>query len=316
MGLYMLYTCKDTLFCRKRLLFVRNLAFFQYLCIMMNHRELVSRLAKKYDYGEARAILQLVMESSFNMSWTDVLGGSIESMTAEQSRELEKIMLRLEKGEPVQYVLGEAVFCGRSFHVEPGVLIPRPETEVLVLESTFCTLGSGNKRSLNVLDIGTGSGCIAITIALNHPEWNVFGCDISDVALKIAAENAEQLGAANVTFFSTDILNPDIESDRKYDIIVSNPPYVCMKEREQMDAIVADHEPSLALFVPDDKPLMFHKAISAFAKKCLNEGGRLLFEINSAYYKEVEKLLVSEGYSDVEVKKDQFDNFRIAVGTL
>jgi release factor glutamine methyltransferase len=282
----------------------------------MNYRELMSRLMSIYDSGEARAILRLVMDSFFNMSWTDVLGGSMESMTAEQQVELEKIMLSLEKGEPVQYVLGEAVFCGRTFHVEPGVLIPRPETELLVLESTYDFIGKLTKPSINVLDIGTGSGCIAITMALNHPEWNIFGCDISDVALRVAADNAKRLGASNVTFIKTDILNPNIKSSREYDIIVSNPPYVCMKERRQMDAIVADHEPSLALFVPDDDPLKFHKAIAAFAKRSLAEGGRLLFEINTAYHKEVEELLIGEGYKNVKVTKDQFDNFRIAEGTL
>ncbi len=282
----------------------------------MTARELTSRLAKVYGQGEARAILRIVMESAFRLSWADVLCGAADSLSPEQSSRLDQIMLRLESGEPVQYVLGEAVFCDRTFHVEPGVLIPRPETELLVVECLSGAAEKGHGEPVRVLDIGTGSGCIATTIALERPDWTVCGWDISDTALRIAADNAARLGADNVTFGKADILQADIDCPQNFDIIVSNPPYICEKERCQMDAIVTEHEPQEALFVPDDDPLKFYKSISAFAKRHLNRGGRLLFEINRAYHREVADLMREYGFADVEVKKDQFDNYRIVGGHL
>lgn len=276
----------------------------------MNLRELTSRLSQRYDRREARAILRMVMESAFHMSWTDALCGDMAKLSSEQVSQLDSIMNRLEHGEPVQYILGEASFCDRTFHVEAGVLIPRPETELLVEE---CNQKTDN---LCVLDIGTGSGCIATTIALNHPSWTVEGWDISDTALRIAKDNAQRLGADNVTFRKVDILGSDIECSGKFDIIVSNPPYICEKERNDMESIVKDHEPELALFVPDDDPLRFYKAITAFATHYLNKGGKLAFEINRAYHQEVAQLLSTAGFHDVMAKKDQFDNYRIVKGQL
>ncbi len=282
----------------------------------MSLRELTSRLSQRYDQGEARAIMRIVMESAFHMSWTDVLCGGIESLSSEEEERLEGIMTRLEKGEPVQYVLGEASFCDRTFHVEPGVLIPRPETELIIEECAHEAKANAPTDKLHALDIGTGSGCIAISIALDQPSWTVEGWDISDTALRIAKGNADRLGADNVTFHMVDILDIGIDCNQKYDIIVSNPPYICEREREDMESIVIDHEPSLALFVPDDDPLRFYKAITAFATHHLNKGGKLTFEINRAYYKEVAQLLTSSGFHDVEVKKDQFDNYRTVGGRL
>ena len=283
---------------------------------MMNLRELTSRLAKVYDYGEARAVLRLVMECAFHLTWTDVLGGEAERMTPEVCCRLENIMQRLEQGEPVQYVLGEAVFCDRTFHVGPGVLIPRPETELLVQECLSCAPEATHSAPFSVLDIGTGSGCIATTIALERPECTVFAWDISAAALRIATDNADRLGAGNVTFSRIDILDANIGCSQKYDIIVSNPPYICEKERNAMDRIVTDHEPEEALFVPDDDPLRFYNAIAVFARRALNPGGRLFFEVNSAYYNNVERLLRKSGFAGVEVKKDQFGNYRIVGGHL
>lgn len=282
----------------------------------MSIRELTSRLSEVYDRGEARAVLRIVMESAFGLSWTDVLCGAAENLSPEQRLRLEEIMLRLESGEPVQYVLGEAVFYDHTFRIGPGVLIPRPETELLVRECLSGAADKGQDEHCTVLDIGTGSGCIATTVALERPHWTVLGWDISSTALRIAADNAVRLGADNVTFSRVDILKEDLDCTQKFDIIVSNPPYICEKERIDMERIVTEHEPEEALFVPDDDPLKFYKAIAAFATRCLNEGGRLVFEINRAYYKEVEELLREAGFHDIEAKKDQFDNYRIVGGRL
>ncbi len=282
----------------------------------MGIRELTSRLSEVYDRGEARAVLRLVMESAFGLSWTDVLCGEAERLSPEQCSRLEEIMLRLESGEPVQYVLGEAVFCDRTFHIEPGVLIPRPETELLAGECLSDMAENQHSDPCTVLDIGTGSGCIATTIALERPHWTVFGWDISDTALHIAADNAARLGADNVTFHKVDILRENSGCTLKFDIIVSNPPYICEKERIDMERTVTEHEPEEALFVPDDDPLRFYKAITAFATRHLNKDGKLAFEINRAYYKEVEELLRGAGFHGVKTKKDQFDNYRIVKGRL
>ena len=209
-------------------------------------------------------------------------------------------------GEPVQYVLGEADFGGKTFLVEPGVLIPRPETYELcewVLE----------ERGINILDIGTGSGCIAITLALGIPEAKVTAWDISDKALKIAAENAKRANV-NVSFEQVDILAPLPftlhPSPLTYDIIVSNPPYILNKERARMERNVLDYEPELALFVPDDDPLLFYHAIARYAIRVLKPDGRLFFEINPLCINDLQQMLNNEGFSHTEVRNDQFDKQR------
>ncbi len=278
---------------------------------MPTYRDILSRLAPHYDSGEARAILRLVMESRFGMPWTDVLCGGIDALSDGKLQELEGIVCRLEQSEPVQYVLGEAEFCGRMFAVAPGVLIPRPETEELVAEASV--LGDGAKT---VLDIGTGSGCIALTLALEHPDWQVVGWDISPDALQIARGNARKLGVENIVFEQMDILNPAVGTDRKWDLIVSNPPYICQNERADMEKHVLQHEPETALFVPDDDPLLFYRAIADYGKLSLADGGRLLFEINRRFGRETVELLRAREYNNVYVKADQFGNDRIAGGTL
>ncbi len=275
----------------------------------MLYRELISRIEPCYGLGEARAIVRLILESRFGFSWTDVLCGVLAGMTTAQKLELDGIMNRLEHGEPVQYILGEAEFYGRMFHVEQGVLIPRVETEELI-----DSISSENYAGMKVLDIGTGSGCIAITIALEHADWQVVGCDISDDALRIARHNAERLDVSNVCFEKMDILSA-VPEPASLDVIVSNPPYICHSESADMEAHVLDYEPELALFVPDDNPLLYYKAIARFASKALCEGGELLFEINRAYGAEVAEMLKEYGFSNVYIKKDKFDNDRIVGGT-
>ena len=285
-------------------------------------------LRQRYGSGEARALYELIMERRFGLSRTDILLGKDTTLSAEDKAELEIIVDRVAKGEPVQYVLGCADFCGREFLVGPGVLIPRPETQELVrLVEQHLALGS------TVLDIGTGSGCIAITLALAG--YEVTALDVSDVALSFARRNAERLGA-EVEFVKGDILKEkseklkvknnsnlpketENESNSDYslftfhfslDAIVSNPPYICESEASAMDGNVLDHEPHLALFVPDHDPLLFYKAISEFGLEHLAADGLLFFEVNRAYAEQVAELLLQKGYRETKIVKDQYDNNR------
>ena len=286
----------------------------------MNYRNIISQLSACYDPGEARAITRMVLERRFALSWTDVLCGGIETMSEKDKAELTGIIGRIADGEPVQYVLGEAEFCARIFHVEPRVLIPRIETEELITQVLASIYGC--RQPLRIMDIGTGSGCIAISIDKALEETNtdyvVDAIDISADAIRIAKGNATQLGATHTNFIKTDILNEAQTAllSTDYSVIVSNPPYICNKERAEMDSHVIDHEPHSALFVPDDDPLLFYKAITHFAKGHLLSGGKLLFEINRAYGEETADVLRSYGFQEVAVIKDQFGNDRIVKGLL
>lgn len=286
----------------------------------MNYRNIISQLSACYDPGEARAITRMVLERRFALSWTDVLCRGIETMSEKDKAELTGIIGRIADGEPVQYVLGEAEFCARIFHVEPRVLIPRIETEELITQ--VLTSIYGCRQPLRIMDIGTGSGCIAISIDKALEETNtdyvVDAIDISADAIRIAKGNAMQLGATHTNFIKTDILNEAQTAllSTDYSVIVSNPPYICNKERAEMDSHVIDHEPHSALFVPDNDPLLFYKAITHFAKGHLLSGGKLLFEINRAYGEETADVLRSYGFQEVAVIKDQFGNDRIVKGLL
>ena len=271
----------------------------------------------------------MALEERFGMTLTDIMCGKVTELSGKKVEELEKIILRLEKSEPIQYILGYETFCGHHFHVAPGVLIPRPETEELV-EKAFHLLSckrekeaiKGNPISTEkeekkrVLDIGTGSGCIAVSIALKGKEagisQEVRGWDISDEALVIAQRNCEHL-KAGVTFEKRDILSEQRnEENRSYwDLIVSNPPYICLSERNTMERNILDYEPHTALFVPDNDSLLFYRAIALFALHALRNGGFLAFEINQRFGKEVCEMLTSLGFKDVSLTCDQFSNPRI-----
>ncbi len=295
----------------------------------MNYRELCKRLEKVYPsegWSEATAIVRLVLEIRFGMTYTDIVCGKVSELSEDEQLSLEEIMQRLEKGEPVQYVLGEADFDGHTFHVEPGVLIPRPETAELIPH-----LKVAGDQPYRVLDIGTGSGCIAISTALDFTNAEVEAWDISEDALRIAKGNAELLGA-KVKFEQHDILevaeilsvnrnlsaNPDSTIEPKtfclepevFDIIVSNPPYIAEKEAKDMSRNVLDYEPSIALFVPDDDPLRFYRAIAKVGKYALKPEGQLYFEINPLYAEEMKAMLEEEGYKDTELLEDQFGKQR------
>ena len=301
--------------------------FFMYLCSAMEYEELWHRLTHIYDAGEAKAIVRWVLDVRFDMSWTDILCGKVTELSAHDQTELEKIMQRLEKGEPVQYIIGVADFFGRQFHVEPGVLIPRPETEELcrwILASDKHGLSrtvreSPHQSDANILDIGTGSGCIAITLALELPDAKVTAWDISDEALRIASENAKQLGA-DVVFDKQDVLNISLTSHLSpltshYDLIVSNPPYICEKEKSAMECNVLEHEPHLALFVPDDDPLLFYRAIAQYAAETLKAHGSLFFEVNPLYADDLAQMLRKMSYHDILIQQDQFGKPRFLKAT-
>ena len=222
---------------------------------------------------------------------------------------IDAVVKRVEGGEPVQYAVGTARFMGLDFAVTQAVLVPRPETAWLV---DAITDRYGQQRDLSVLDAGTGSGCIAIALARALPFCRVTAVDISEAALEVARSNAEALGA-DVDFRRADILTARPEREGEYDIVVSNPLYRCGSERAEMESRVADHEPALALFVPDSDPLEFYRAIARFAAVALKPGGRVYFEINSRFPEEMRALLEAEGYSDIEIIRDYKGLYRYAV---
>ena len=300
----------------------------------MTYNQLWKRLTVIYNEREAQAIVRTVLDALFGMSLTDICLGKVTQLSADDTTRLEKIMQRLEKSEPVQYVLGAEWFAGRLFDVAPGVLIPRPETEDLV--KWACDEAKEKEKEDNskeergkeekevskkgeaphpsILDIGTGSGCIAITVALALPQARVTAWDISTDALAIAAGNAHRLGAS-VRFEHQDALSaPDDEAC--WDVIVSNPPYICDKERADMSDNVLSYEPELALFVPDNDPLLFYRAIARYASKALKPGGRLLFETNTAYAHEVAQVMANEGFTAIEVRNDCFGKPRMVKGAF
>lgn len=254
---------------------------------------------------------------------------------------------RLSTGEPLQYVLGYEWFCGHRFKVAPGVLIPRPETEELVREVAESVTGPARQAgraaadeggcsmdnvpglgetahvggTLRILDICTGSGCIAWSVAAQLPQASVFGCDISEVALEIARGQEEMPAGAKVEFFRCDILAEDalerivqVCGEGKFDIIVSNPPYVCESERALMQKNVLDFEPGLALFVPDDDPLRFYRRIAQLSGRLLEGGGKLFFEINERFGGETVQMMLQEGFEECRAIKDIFGKERIVAG--
>ncbi|MBP3787054.1 MAG: peptide chain release factor N(5)-glutamine methyltransferase [Prevotella sp.] len=276
----------------------------------MNYQELWRRLAQVYDEGEAKAIARMVYEVRFNLTLSDLFIGKDTQLSANDQAELAEITQRLEQQEPVQYVLGQADFCGRTFLVNQHVLIPRPETEELCrwIISEFRD-ESLEFRDCSILDIGTGSGCIAITLAADLPKAEVTAWDISGEALQVARENAKRLHF-NVIFELADALNTPLDHER-WDVIVSNPPYICNKERARIEANVLDHEPHTALFVPDETPLLFYSAIAQYGLTALKTGGRLYFEINPLYAQELAEMLSMMSYHDIEIKIDQYGKQRM-----
>ncbi len=238
-----------------------------------------------------------------------------QSLGEKETERFKTILSQLKNHKPIQYILGHTEFYGLKIRLNEHVLIPRPETEELVEEILQAIDG---KSELNILDIGTGSGCIAIALKKHLPEANISAIDISDEALLIAKTNAI-LNHTKINFLQGDILNTESgKQNPKYriDIIVSNPPYVRISEKEKMSKNVLDYEPHIALFVEDKNPLLFYNSIADFALKNLSANGKLYFEINEALGSDVKKLLEEKGFKNVEVKKDMSGKDRIAVGSM
>lgn len=294
----------------------------------------VERLSVHYPAQEAKAIAVRLLKETLQgykgyehlvepekeldtFSVIEAVDGGAESF-------LVRCVERLAAGEPLQYVLGYEWFCGHRFNVAPGVLIPRPETEELVQQVVKGAGTSTNQgTAVRVLDICTGSGCIALSVAAQLPGAEVFGCDISPVALEVSCGQEVYTDSGEpvkVKFFECDVLSPNAQEvivsecgEGSFDIIVSNPPYVCECEKELMHKNVLDHEPHLALFVPDTDPLRFYRRIGELSGSMLKKGGLLFFEINERFGKETVSMLEGMGFGDCRVLQDLFGKERMVL---
>ena len=250
---------------------------------------------------EIRSLTKMILERCCSIPQQRLLFDKDIQISDTQKQDIEAIVTRLKNQEPIQYILGTAWFYDLDFNVTPDVLIPRPETEELVER----ILERHRQQDIRILDVGTGSGCIAVTLAAHLPEARVVAADVSPGALATAARNAAK-NKVTVHFVETDILARKALEDIPgvFDVIVSNPPYVKLSEKESMEANVLNYEPHLALFVTDSDPLLFYRSIARFGNEKLRKGGSLYFEINAQYGNEVAGLLEEEGYTDIEIIKD------------
>jgi len=274
-------------------------------------QDFINELTLNGNRDELQSIAYLVFDHVLSLSRLDILTNKEIAFTPEQKNKLKEIAIRLNKHEPVQYILEEAPFYGRSFKVNSSVLIPRPETEELIASILKLT---ANKTQLHILDIGTGSGCIPITLALESKESKVYATDVSEQALTVATENSTRL-QAHVNFIKHDILTEELPFEN-LDIIVSNPPYIALEEKSTMNSNVVEHEPHIALFVEDHDPLIFYRTIAQKAKHALRVGGLLIVEINERYGAEVAQLFIDNNFVEVDVIKDLSGKDRIVKGIL
>ncbi|AFL82667.1 protein-(glutamine-N5) methyltransferase, release factor-specific [Aequorivita sublithincola DSM 14238] len=269
-----------------------------------------NQLSGLYPSEEIQSFFNILTEEYLILSRIEVALNPEKIISEEDVQKFQNVILRLKNHEPIQYIIGETEFYGLVFKVNKYTLIPRPETEELVdwilsenAPATHCLIPT------TILDIGTGTGCIAISLAKNLPHSNVLALDISAEALKIATQNA-QLNIVEVTFFETDILKAKT-LPQQYDVIVSNPPYVRELEKQQMQQNVLNYEPASALYVKDEDPLLFYIAISQLAKTHLKPNGKLFFEINEYLAVQLSELLKNEGFENIEVKKDSYGKDRM-----
>lgn len=261
-----------------------------------------------YHASEIEGFIAIIFQHFLGYNTTQMILNSDKTIEFEVENRIESVIERLKTGEPIQYILGETTFYDLRFEVNPSVLIPRFETEELV-DGILKKYGN---NKLKFLDIGTGSGAIAIAIKKNNPLAEVYACDISTEALQTAQENAN-LNQVEVHFFHHDVLSDKPLPISNFDLIVSNPPYVCENEKAAMNRNVLEHEPHLALFVPNNDPLRFYHAIALLAIKHLSKNGELWFEINEAYGPEVAEILTAKGF-DTTIIKDINGKDRIVRG--
>lgn len=262
-------------------------------------------IAASYAETEASALARWILEEEFGFSTLELYAGKDTDFPMEKRNRLNDILVRLARFEPIQYIIGKTEFCGLTLKVSSDVLIPRPETAELV----DWIVSDCPQSGLRVLDIGTGSGCIAITLAERMVEAEVSAWDISERALAVARENALH-NNVRIAFSCMDVFNEPTDIS-VFDIIVSNPPYITESERAEMERNVLDYEPETALFVPDTDPLRFYRRIAHIGNQMLKPGGKLFFEINRAYGSETAAMLKYGGYSQVEVRSDSYGNARM-----
>lgn len=281
------------------------------MTIQQAEAQLSSQLARVYDHAEATAIANLVMEQLTGLVRSQRRMQHAVELSAEKEASLEEMTSQLLQMRPVQYVIGTAWFYNMSFLVNESVLIPRPETEELV---QWILEEKDSRKNATLLDIGTGSGCIPIAIKKNWPAAEVHALDVSNEALETSQANAKALDA-DVHFQKTNILDEKEWPQQQFDIIVSNPPYIPVQESKMLDKNVTDWEPHLALFVPNNDPLLFYRKIAAFAKRQLQPGGALYFECHQQFASQVVAMLEKEGFA-ATLKQDLFGNERMVRTTM
>ncbi len=279
-------------------------------------QEVVAGITLPESAGEINSIAYFLLTGVFEINKTDILAGKMVPYSDATAQTLQKSIRRINSGEPVQYVLGEAYFFGRKFRVNASVLIPRPETEGLVAAVlSYCAHLSdfrSHRQAIAIMDVGTGSGCIPVTLFNELPAVKLYATDISTAALSVAVDNAS-LYNAEITFIEHNILTEPIPVG-ELDVIVSNPPYVTDRERTGMARNVLDFEPHTALFVPDNDPLLFYHAIARQSKPVLKVDGFIALEINSQYAKPVKDILLDNGFKEVSILQDVSGKDRIVTG--
>lgn len=264
-----------------------------------------NQLNGSYSHDEIGALTRLILEKVTGRSFSDILACKFTNLSDQTTRKIAEIIARLKNREPIQYIFGEADFWGLTFRVNRAVLIPRPETEELVQ----WIIEDCSDEPLKALDIGTGSGCIAVTLAKKMPSARIHAWDISEEALEVARENAARNNAA-VIFSRKDVLNEQPQEET-FDLIVSNPPYIAQSEKKEMDTNVLNFEPHLALFVPDENPLIFYEKIARLASGSMKKNGKLFFEINRQKANRVASILRKNGFRNIEIRKDISGNERM-----
>jgi release factor glutamine methyltransferase len=280
-----------------------------------NYRtQFIQELSPIYDSGEAESFFYLILEDKNQLKRIDLALNPDLAFSNEEIQLWNSILEQLKQEIPIQYLLGKTSFYGLEFEVNENVLIPRPETEELVEWIIESQKSKDKSQNLKILDIGTGSGCIAIALAKNIQNAQVFAIDVSEKALATAKKNA-QINDVNIAFLQKNILETE-DLEQQFDIIVSNPPYVRELEKVEIKKNVLDNEPHLALFVEDNDALVFYRKIAELAQKNLSPNGQLFFEINQYLGKEMIELLEKMGFKNIELRKDIYGNDRMIKGTI